>query len=209
MKVAVLIPTRDRPSEFLQAVKSVRVTSNAHVLAYVDEDQADLYPVNGEVEGATIHVGPRIGPVASANFLVRENPGYGAYGLITDDSRIVTHGWDQYVMGCFNDLHRLAVVSPHHNHGNHVDMPFVSREWIDAVGWYACPDFFHYCWPIVTGLVGEMTAIVHCAKTDFSIDHDYDENANMSKREADNARFFDYVTLKMMGVVWPLREMMS
>lgn len=208
MSVAVLIPTRDRPESFLRSVASVRRTSKATVLAYVDEDQYDIYPVNGEVEGAIIHVGPRIGPVASANHLVRQHPNFDAYGLITDDSRIITPGWDDYIMGCFRDFSRFMVVSPHHNHGEHVDMPFVSRDWVEEVGWYACPEFFHYCWPIVCGLIGEMTAIVHCPKTEFSIEHDYEDGTNAQKRLSDNSRFFDYVSLKMPAVVERIRGLL-
>jgi len=208
VSVAVLIPTRGRPEQFMEAVASVRKTSKATVLAYIDEDQKDLYPVQGDLDDTVIFVGPRVGPVASANILVQNNPGYEAYGLITDDSRILTPGWDEYLMACLRDFSRFIVVSPHHYHGSHVDMPFVSKEWISETGWYACPEFHHYCWPIITGLIGEMTAVVHCPEQSFSIDHDYEPDCNIARRISDNAKFFDCVTLTMPSIVERIRGLM-
>ena len=134
MRVGVLIPSRDRPQLLREAIASVQETSShADALVYIDEDQRELY---GLVENSNVHVlhGPRVGPVASANALVKAFPGYDAYGLITDDSRITTPGWDGWLMDALDVFpKRLAVISPHHSHSNYVDMPFVSRAWTMAV----------------------------------------------------------------------------
>ena len=208
MSVAVLIPTRGRPQEFLEAVESVRKTSKATVLAYVDEDQRDMYPT--EVEGAIIHVGPRVGPVASANNLVRAYPKFDAYGLITDDTRTISPGWDEWLLNAMDMFpKRLAVVSPRHNLGEHVDMPFVSREWINVVGWFACPVFYHYAWPIINGIMGEMTAIVHAPEQGFSLYHKGLPHTNLEGKDKDELKFFHYVALIMPQHVENLRKAMS
>ena len=209
MRVGVLIPSRDRPQLLREAIASVQETSShADALVYIDEDQRELY---GLVENSNVHVlhGPRVGPVASANALVKAFPGYDAYGLITDDSRITTPGWDGWLMDALDVFpKRLAVISPHHSHGNYVDMPFVSRAWVEYVGWYACPMAYHYVWPIITGLIGEMTAIVHAPKQSFHIEHNYDNHANAGLRGFDYEVFFQFVSAHLPGFVDMLREEM-
>jgi hypothetical protein len=212
MKAAVLIPSRDRPGLLVDAIRSVLDTSAADVLVYVDEDQwrgyqfafRNLEPIR--VKGM---YGDRIGPVASANALVKSFHGYDAYGLITDDSGITTPGWDQWTLEAIARFPgRIAVVSPHHPHGYHVDMPFVSKEWIERVGWYACPLMKHYAWPIITGLIGEMTGIVHAPESAFHIEHAYDPNANQDVRAKDYEAFFSFVSRDLPIVVATLRKEM-
>src|SRR6185369_4117593 len=96
-RVAVLCPTRSRPAQFVNLAKSVMKTTNrADLIGYVDEDQADLYEATCARTRAELrsrmsaYIGPRIGPVASANALVKEFPGYDIYGLIPDDAVVVT-----------------------------------------------------------------------------------------------------------------------
>lgn len=209
MRTAVLIPSRDRSEQLAKAIASVIATSEATVLVYIDDDQRRNYE---HLELAGAHrvrwlYGPRIGVVGSANALVKSFPGYDAYGLITDDSCITTPGWDKWTLDAIAQFpHGLLVVSPHHPHGYHVDMPFVSREWIERVGWYACPLMKHYAWPIATGLIGEMTAIVHAPETAFHIEHDYDPTANRAVRANDYEAFFAFVSRDLPGVVDSLRR---
>jgi len=210
MKIAVLIPSRDRYAQLVVAATSVLNTSAADVLVYVDEDQYRQYQfVLRSLDPKRVKVlyGDRIGPVASANALVKSFPGYDVYGLITDDSAITTPGWDQWTLEAIARFPgRIAVVSPHHPHGYHVDMPFVSKEWIELVGWYACPLMKHYAWPIVTGLIGEMTGIVHAPESAFHIEHDYDPKANQDVRMWDYVAFFSFVSRDLPIVVAALRK---
>lgn len=204
-RIAVLCPTRDRPEPFREMVASVRKTALlADVLAYVDEDQRELYGVNPP--GSRITYGPRIGPVAALNELVRANHDYDAYGIITDDSVLNDRDWDQWVLAAMDNFpDRLVVIDPRHNLGEHVDMPFVSRQWVDVVGWYACPETYHFCWPIITGLIGEMTAIVHAPEPGFSITHNGLPHSNLDARGDDAEAFFRYVATRMPEIVNKLR----
>jgi hypothetical protein len=201
-----MIPSRDRPDELREAVKSVADTSTlADVIPWIDDDQGSLY------RGLATHgIGPRIGPVAAANEIVKKYPDYSAYGLITDDSRMISPGWDEWmldVMGQFPN--RICIVSPAHNLGGHVDMPFVSREWIETVGWFAYPDNFHYMWPIITGLIGEMTCIVHAPHEKVRIHHLGHPHQNYQRWESDAKAFFRFVSLDIMPIVERLRARMA
>jgi hypothetical protein len=177
------------------------------VLIYVDDDQLGLYGFMSTDRVKVFH-GPRRGPVYSANKLVEWNRQYAAYGLITDDSVVVTPKWDEWTLAAMNQFDGIAVVDPHHNHGTHVDMPFVSRKWVDLVGWFACPMVYHYAWPIATGLIGEMTAIVHAPEESFHIEHDYDPDANTDLRDNDYKSFFAYVSAFLMPDVSRIRNKM-
>lgn len=208
-RIAVLIPSRNRPMHLARAIASVRETGvRADILCYIDDDQALLYRGLMEDERLVLHKGPRIGPAPAANALVSAYPGYAAYGLITDDTTITTPGWDEWLLKVMAD-YPYAVVSPRHNLGEHVDMPFVSRQWIDLVGWYACPGMVHYSWPILTGLIGEMTAIVHAGESDFGLLHEGLAHTNQDVRDADAREFFDYVALKLPVPVHAIRTAMG
>lgn len=207
-RCAVLIPSRNRPDHLRRAIASVRETSKyADVLCYIDEDQEKMYRGLLEDGRLIVHRGPRIGPAPSANALVERFPNYSAYGLITDDTTIVTHRWDEWLFSALASFpKRLVVVSPWHNLGGHVDMPFVSREWIDLLGFYACPDMIHYSWPILTGLIGEMTAIVHAPQTAFAVHHEGLEHTNTEVRGKDALTFFNYVALRLPESVELIRR---
>src|SRR3990172_13104632 len=98
-RIAVLCPTRDRPKDFAKLADSMLATSKlADLIAYIDDDQIELYRGVGESDRVFRHHGARKGPVASANELVRRYPKYAMYGLITDDSVLTIPAWDEWVL---------------------------------------------------------------------------------------------------------------
>jgi len=155
----------------------------------------------------SVHIGPRIGPVASANALVKEFPGYDLYGLIPDDAVVTTGQWAEWCLDVAAFLpNRVGVVSPAHNQGPHVDMPFVTKEWIQATGWFAVPIAHHFVWPLVIALIGEMTAIVHAPKERFNIDHDLMMTANQVWASRDTEAFLPFVARELMPIVDRVRD---
>jgi hypothetical protein len=120
-------------------------------------------------------------------------------------------GWDGWALDASDQFpNRICVISPYHNQGNHVDMPFVTREWIAATGWFACPDFHHHAWPIITGLIGEMTAIVHAPRQSFAVHHPAKvEMVSEQTLHKDQQAFFTFVALKLPAVVDRVREAMA
>lgn len=211
MSIAVLCPTRGRPDTCSYMIRSVIDSSEAHVLIYMDEDDETRPPLGSwNSPRVKVETGPRIGPVASCNRLVELYPDYDLYGIITDDSIVTTPGWDDWAEQVLRHAPgRICVISPHHSYGDHVDMPFVTKEWIKATGWYACPDCYHYSWPTVTGLIGEMSAIVHAPEHKFSITHDYIEGTYPERRSRDALAFYDFMSLKLPQVVERVRKAMS
>jgi hypothetical protein len=211
-RIAVLCPTRDRPEGLKRLIGSVLGTSRkADVLFYADDDQTEEYRGIPHEGGRVINwFGPRIGPAPAANLLAKKFYDYDAYGLITDDSVVTTPGWDEWVLDTIPMFpKRICVISPHHNQGEHVDMPFVTKEWIEAVGWFCCPTMYHYAWPTVTSLIGEMTAIVHAPAQKFNIDHDYVDGTYQERRIKDNTEFYEFVSLKLPPIVESVRQAMS
>lgn len=207
-RVAVLCPTRSRPESFARLAESIRATSSARLLVCLDDDTAASYgEVLGRTSGVSAHIRDRAGLVEKVNWLVEQEPDYDLYGIMPDDCVVMTPGWDDYALEMV-EQYPYCVVSPYHNFGNHIDLPFVSRAWIEALGWYACPDCYHYCWPIITGLIGEMTAICHCPKDSFGIV--YTENdVNRAWQVEDAQAFFEYVSLKLPVAVERIRQAMT
>lgn len=178
----------------------------ADVIGYVDSDDESEYPEGWKQGRFSWFKGPRIGPVDSLNELTSHAKEYDAIGIVTDDAKLTSPGWDRWLLDAMDQFpKRICVVSPFHNHGSHVDMPFVSRQWVETVGWYACPEMRHYCWPIVTGLIGEMTAMIHAPADKFSVSHDYKDGTNEDIRAKDYESFFRFVSAKLPNVVERLR----
>ena len=210
----MLCPSRSRPAQFVNLAKSIMKTTNrADLIGYVDDDQSDLYEATcartrSELRSRmSVHIGPRIGPVASANALVKEFPGYDLYGLIPDDAVVTTGQWAEWCLDVAAFLpNRVGVVSPAHNQGPHVDMPFVTKEWIQATGWFAVPIAHHFVWPLVIALIGEMTAIVHAPKERFNIDHDLMMTANQVWASRDTEAFLPFVARELMPIVDRVRD---
>lgn len=210
----MLCPTRDRPLEFRSFSQSVISTSRADVLAYIDDDQQDQYAeFLGPDTSKRIRwmVAPRVGLVASLNGLVKQFDDYDIYGYVPDDAGFEAPGWDDWALEATDQFpNRICVISPYHNQGNHVDMPFVTKEWIAAVGWFACPDCYHHTTSIITGLIGEMSAIVHAPKQSFSIFHPAKvEVVSEKTKNMDMQAFFTFVALKLPPVVERVREAMA
>lgn len=166
-----MIPSRDRPKELKVAVDSVYGMAsdpeNLAIAVYVDEDQKELY------KGTVAYVsGPRVGPATAADGMAKTFDDFDIYGLITDDSVIVTPGWDDWLRGQLEG--QVAVASPSHNHGVHMDMPFVSKRWLDAVGWFSLPGCIHYAWPSAIYVIALASGakISHADIESFRILHD-------------------------------------
>jgi len=203
-RIAILCPTRDRPKQLASLVESVMKTStNARVYAYIDEDQRDLYaPMLKEMDPAnriTVFHGNRVGPAASANGLLRYIEA-DCYGLITDDSRILTPGWDAWVEATIDSFPgRIGLVSPAHNHGPHVDMPFVSHQWISRLGWFAQPGVRQYCWPTLLYILALEIGpdrVRRASTGEFFIQHD-ELSAKPESFKDDSAEFYAFLIARL------------
>lgn len=214
MKIAVLCPTRSRPEGLKRLCESAALTSTtATVIAYIDEDERDLY---GEalaghvVPGVKVHIGPRMGLVGSLNRLTEIYPDYDIYGLAVDDSHFVVEGWDQWVAETIARFpNRLGVVSASHSAGPFVNFGYVSRQWIDLLGWYACPQTAHFCWDTVLELLGEATRIEYAPADRFHIHHDLHQGDGAIPRFVmDCVQFLGWCSNQRRQLVIKIREAM-
>lgn len=199
-EVVVMIPSRSRPDSLLKAWESVRDTSNASVIAYVDSDQAELYRDLAAPRANIIHpgsnkypiiapsrfvivVGPRFGPVSSINTLCHAvRPGGGlraaypnarAFTYLTDDSTIGPSGWDDYLLRTIDSFpNQIGVVSLAHAGANYVNFYAISTNMVEAVGYYAIPHGVHaWYWDTAMELIGDATNIVYADPKDVEVHH--------------------------------------
>lgn len=169
-----MIPSRERPGEYVRACESVQLTSDAKILGYLDE---------GATNGLEVHanpiVGPRVGCAMSMNALaaeaIRRWPEVDTLTMMTDDAIMTTPGWDEWAAAELDKYPgRLGVVSPHlsADDGAHrVDMPTISKELFLFLGWYAEPRFIHYFWPGVLDAISEGMCLTKARKGQFCIHH--------------------------------------
>lgn len=193
----------------------IATSASAHVLCYVDNDQVDLYRNHCDWESLyggrlKLTFGPSIGPARSINVLVHGFKDYDIYGLITDDSEFATPGWDEYLVGVFQSLPgRIGVVSPSHDQGPYVNWPYVSREWIDVVGFFAENTVYHFMWDTVIELLGETTRIVWANRDEFHIKHHQlppCTSASPRDFQSDASAFWGWILIHRASIVKRLRE---
>lgn len=210
MSVAIMVPTRDRPKELAHLVGSALQTSpDVRVLAYIDQDQRQLYQWVDEhcPPNLIVHWGVRVGPVAAANQLVREHPEFDAYGFFCDDVRVTIPGWDKVVLDKLGAMPGgVGVVAPAHARKD-VDFPFVSRKWIEALGWYCQPGLYHWGWPSVIAALGEGSQTLYQATPgEFWFHHDILAPKNRDRYPQDIVMLYDYFAYHFGDDLKRLRE---
>lgn len=212
MKIAVLCPSRDNPVGAERAFLSMIETSQfTDMILCIDHDQEDLYATIPRNDRLKVLPGPRTDIVGSVNRAVSEFRGYDIYGLVVDDATFLTRAWDQWLAEAINSLpKRLGVVSAFHNLGGFVNFAYVSREWIDLLGWYACPDTQHFCWDTVLEMIGEATAIRYATESEFAIFHDSHPRDEAVKVFClDAVQFLGWCVNKRRDTVTKIREAMA
>lgn len=191
--IAVVCPSRDRPEELKGLIKSVMDTStDAVVMSYIDHDQARLYEEVEESDRNGMVVGPRIGPVAAFNALAKES-GADVVCAATDDSRFLTPGWDRWVQKTVDGFpNRVGAISPYLTGIDYVSFPCVTKGWMDAVGWFAYPRAFHFCWDTVVEMIAEPTGLVYAKEHEFAMSHPNHTSSNIKAYFERDARGFLY-----------------
>lgn len=201
MSVCVMIPSRSRPANFIAAAHSVADTApSAITIGYVDVNDPDYQAYLAlELPPRTrLVTGVQLGPARSANLIAQQEPGHDWFGLITDDSIIETNGWDEY-LASLSFAGGVGVVSPAHNLGPHVDMPFVSHAWIAALGWFSHPRLCHFCWPTLNALLAEVCGcLVHGDLRRFALHHEQRASYSFDATASDAVAFYEILLYE-----WP------
>jgi hypothetical protein len=206
-RIAVLCPTRDRVAGLHLLADSVARTSTlATVISCGDEDTEHLY---GQRPDIVQHFVPRAAPANKANYLVAIEQDYDVYGVLPDDSFVACPGWDHWLLATVAKFPGgIGVVSASHNGQHAVNFPFVTRRWIDTLGWLACPDTTNYCWDTILEMLGEATALVY-AGDNFVVHHENPDSKNVEPFTMDCVQFLHWCVTKRGDAVKRLREAMA
>lgn len=232
-EVVVMVPSRSRPESLLKTWESVRDTSNADLIAYVDRDQRADYESLGarmmyqiqtgvvatippEENRFSIMVGKRIGPVHAINqicHIARNNPVKERYPdariwmYLTDDSTIGPHGWDRWLIEAIDRLpNRIGVVSLNHGDAPYVNFYALSTEMVEAVGWYALPVYAWY-WDTAMELIGDGTELVWSKPNELAINHMVQcSDDRLSQPPADLISFHEWIISDRRNIIARVRK---
>jgi len=152
VKITLICPSRGRPARFVKMAESAQLTAykrdQLHISLGLDEDDetapeyARLMP-----HGVTLQVFPKGMTVpALMNVLARGSRG-DIVMAASDDIVFRTPGWDEKVRHAFKMFPDRMLVA-YTNDGRDRDKCehfFVSRAWMQAVGWFMWPGFSHFC----------------------------------------------------------------
>lgn len=213
-EIVVCCASRDRPESLLEAVRSFVTTSTyADMKVYVDSDQIHDYLDSHDWAGEfgtklQFTVDTRVGPNAAINRLYEQNKAnYRIFGVIPDDSRFMRKGWDEYVIRTIDSFPgNIGVVSPAHTDGDYCAYPYVTREWIDIVGWYAMPQAHSFVWDTCIEMLGEATNIVYASSDDFYMFHECRKSENFEQYlKMDEHAFLAWCVVSRRAIVKKLR----
>lgn len=140
--IALLCPTRGRPQRFKRMFDSVERTSTNKIFIFAaSNDPSDNY-VNEKfpVDCPTVLMWNSMAKGAA------DNTSANLFMLAADDMIFSTPGWDKALIDHYNALenkiHVYALRDSRDPEGT--PHPIVTREWIDAMGWFVPPYFLHW-----------------------------------------------------------------
>ena len=144
--ISILCPTRSRSGQLRKMVESARNTATKpiEIVVYVDEDDPKTMATVLDLD-LKYMVGPRLWymteywnvlvPLASGDILLQGN----------DDVIFRTKGWDVMVQDAFDACpDKILMVHGNDLGGNRESAgphPFVSRKWVDTLGYFIAPYF--------------------------------------------------------------------
>lgn len=140
--ISILAPSRGRVEAACEMACSARLTANGpvEILVYADNDDPTDYETRPCLR---VHRGPRITLSDCWNKLADIAEG-DILGMGADDIRFRTQGWDLRVRDMF-DMFSDRIAFVHGRDGIHDEKlgthGFVSREWVDTVGYFTWPTF--------------------------------------------------------------------
>lgn len=148
MSLAILVPSRGRPSNLARLIRAVNATTTGPTEVYVrlDDDDAKNYPA--AIEGAQVTIGPRIFYGASVNELaaLAVDGGHAHLAMFGDDVVPETVGWDQMLIDALRGRLGIAYGSDglEHLHGPDLPTHYITQtEVFTRLGWLVLPTLRH------------------------------------------------------------------
>lgn len=146
MRLAVVIPSRERPEECKEAVHNVIYTSGADVLVGLDRDDPSINEYK-------LSHNPRVGVWAdcpggraeAVEAVIQTFPEYDAYMVMSDDARFTRNWWCKEVLAAL-PADGVGVVSVEGEDELKVsNWLAVGRGWINALGFFNPPGMKYFC----------------------------------------------------------------
>lgn len=136
MSIAILCPTRGRPEQFKRMCESADKTTVTNVEVLALSNGEDDYAENVPTDLPTVMMWNLLAKATDAKLLM----------LGADDTIFTTPGWDEALIDHYNKLenkiHVYALQDSRDPEGT--PHPIVTREYIDAMGYFIPPIFLHW-----------------------------------------------------------------
>lgn len=150
MTIALLCPTRARPKQYKRMCESVWLTSSEvkHIWTAISDEDCDLYGMNKTLYGR-LNVPDGMPTAYKWNLLAEEamkNLNNKLFMLCSDDIIFSTPLWDKALIDHYNSLENKVHVY-HLRDSRNPDgtpHPIVTREYIEAMGYFLPPIFLHW-----------------------------------------------------------------
>lgn len=142
--IALLCPTRGRPEQFKRMAESALSTASnqANIKIYACSNGGDNYVSPAPKDSPTVYLWNKMADLAKSDFAYNHR----LFMLAADDVIFTTPGWDEALMEHYNALenkiHVYALRDSRDADG--VPHPIVTREYVDAMGYFVPPIFLHW-----------------------------------------------------------------
>lgn len=167
--IALICPTRGRPDQYARMIKSVNDTASSKINIYsASNDEWDKYVERHfPTDCPTVFMWNKLAEDAA------KKDKFKLFMLCADDTIFMTPGWDKALLDHYNSLenkiHVYALQDSRDPDGT--PHPIVTREYIDAMGYFLPPIFMHW---FVDSWTVEIAKANKCftQMKDFSLVHD-------------------------------------
>jgi hypothetical protein len=205
IKLAVAVPTRNRPHNLKRLANALKETCTVEykLFARIDNDDTSEYP---ELDNTTYIVGERIFYANSVNEVAERamKDGFTHVAILGDDVLPETVGWDQKMIDALPEL-GVAYGSDGLEHLHGEDLPthvVVPIEMYKRLGWLGLPTLRHLFCDNVWRELGRLTNFIYLPEVKLSHLHrwnkaapddiTYQEANDKVKRDLDRLAFEEW-----------------
>lgn len=154
--IALLVPTKGRPQQFKRMIESALATSDTHLEVYVniegqwegEEQHQYEFPKHDRIDYFISTSPPGMPTGFKWNLLAEEamRNGNKLFMLGADDMVFATPNWDEALISHYNSLeNKIHVYSLQDSRDKlGTPHPIMTREWIEAMGYFVPPIFLHW-----------------------------------------------------------------
>jgi hypothetical protein len=147
--ISLLCPSRGRPELVNRMITTALETaqSEVEIMIYLNDDDEKLEEYRDTLSQKYYEIGPDRSPVYSWNLMAEKSRGDICF-LISDDAQFQTNNWDQKIESAFDKYpNKIACVYPalkEINDSFYNAHYCLHKNWINTVGFFACPLFWWY-----------------------------------------------------------------